>query len=146
MYNNSGIIYRIVACGSILLILGVLCLLLSRFWNPTKRNKADLVIAIVIIVIAVSYNVKYLYRLNNLQVKSHEGYFVSDNRTSRVAPPLPFTHEYTFSDASDGGLCFYLDTFSKKEIFPKEFSENIKYRIFYDADTKIIVKVEIIKE
>ena len=59
-----------------------------------------------------------------------------------MAPPLPFTDEYVFWNGEGKRQVFYLDIFSKKEIFPNEFVSDQKYTIYFDEFTNVITKVE----
>lgn len=59
-----------------------------------------------------------------------------------MAPPLPFTDEYVFYNGEGKKQEYYLDVFSKKEIFPEGFELNQEYTIYFDEFTDVIVKVE----
>ena len=76
---------------------------------------------------------------------SYTGEFIETHRNSRVAPPLPFTDEYVFWDGEGKRQVFYLDIFSKKEIFPYEFVSDQKYTIYFDEFTNVIVNIETVE-
>lgn len=141
MYNFSGIWFRIWGvCGAILL-LGVVCILLEKPWSNTFKLR-DCKIGLICIVIALLFGVGYFKSILSPDVSSYTGEFMSANRNSRVAPPLPVTFQYAFWNGDEQKLVFYLDAFSKKEIFPYEFEQGKEYTIYYDSRTNIIVKVE----
>ena len=133
MYDLSGIFYRIKSVGGIVFIIAGIELICSRFWNKEKRHKKMAVVGAIGVAFALVYSIVLWYGAINLEVGIHEGYISRIYRDSRVAPPLPFTMGYVFTN--DEGLkpTFYLDIGSKKTIYNKEFDEK---------RTNIIVKVE----
>lgn len=139
--NYSGIIYRIWGEAGIIILLGLACLLFSGF--RTKSFSKQCFIAGVLSVLygcgTVAY---YAICLFSPQINSFQGVFYEEYRNSRVAPPLPFTMEYSFYDESNKSKVFYLDVFSKKEILPEGFLENTEYSICYETRTNIIIGVE----
>ena len=139
MYDFSGIIYRIWAVCGIMLILGIICI------APWKRNLKfrDRAIGVILITFAVCLGSLYAYRIVVPTVSHYTGEFISSNRNSRVAPPLPFTRQYVFWNGTEKKQVFYLDTFSKKEIFPCELETNRTYTVYFDEFTNVIVKIEI---
>ena len=96
------------------------------------------------IVIAICLSLIYVSKIVFPDVSSYTGEFVYSHRNSRVAPPLPFTTKYVFWNGEGKKQPFYLDSFSKKEIFPYEFESGQKYTIYFDEFTNVIVRVEII--
>ncbi len=143
MYCFDGIIYRIWGCGGSIALLGIICLLLSHSWRPS-RDKRGTVIGIVLVVLAILISLFYLWRLSCPEVEVFDGTYLSENRNSRVAPPLPFTMCYNFSQNDDSTKSVYLDIISKKNIYQPEFTPGVIYRVYYDKITKIIVMVEAI--
>lgn len=141
MYNFSGLLYRIWGvCGTIL-VLGVVCILLQKPW--TKNFKIlDCKLGLTMIVFAVCLGLVYVSRIFFPDVSSYTGVFIETNRNSRVAPPLPVTYEYVFWDGEGKRQVFYLDIFSKEEIFPYEFASNQQYTIYFDEFTNVITRVE----
>ena len=140
IYNLSGLYYRIHAVGGVLLFLGILDLLLTLFlW---KKEKKLLILSILSIVTSLIFTTSYLIKLNNLEIEVYEGSFESTYRaTAGIPSVLPFDFEYHFtSEASNKE--FFLDAFSKKDIFPADFIEGNQYRIYYEKSTRIIVGVE----
>ena len=94
------------------------------------------------IVFAVCLGLVYVSRIFFPDVSSYTGVFIETNRNSRVAPPLPVTYEYVFWDGEGKRQVFYLDIFSKEEIFPYEFASNQQYTIYFDEFTNVITRVE----
>ena len=142
MYNFSGILYRIWGvCGTILVI-GLICILFEKPW--AKNFKLQDKFGLVMIVIAICLSLIYVSKIVFPDVSSYTGEFVYSHRNSRVAPPLPFTTKYVFWNGEGKKQPFYLDSFSKKEIFPYEFESGQKYTIYFDEFTNVIVRVEII--
>lgn len=87
----------------------------------------------------------YISRVVFPNVSSYAGEFVSTNRNSRVAPPLPLTSEYVFWNGEGKKQVFYLDALSKKEIIPYELETGKEYIIYFDDFTNVIVKIEAIE-
>jgi len=141
MFNFSGVFYRIWGVCGILLLLGVVCILVEKPWAKKIKLK-DLKIGLVGIALAIGLGLVYASRIVFPDVLSYTGEFVDTHRNSRVAPPLPLTDEYVFWNGEGKRQVFYLDFFSKKEIFPYEFEYGRQYTIYYDDFTNVIVKVE----
>jgi hypothetical protein len=125
------------------LILGVVCILFNKPWAKSFKIQ-DCKLGVIIIAIAVCMGLVYASRIAFPDVSSYVGEFVDVHRNSRVAPPLPITYEYVFWDGEGEKKVFYLDVFSKREIFPDEFVNDQKYKIYYDEFTNVIIKVEFV--
>lgn len=143
MYYYDGIIYRIWGVSGIMMLLGGICILLDRPWKRGFKL-SECKVSILLITGACVLGLFYASRVCMPTVQYFEGVFVEEHRNSRVAPPLPLTNEYTFSDGSKPNPVFYLDVISKDSIFPYDFVEGIKYRVYYDELLHIIVRVEVL--
>lgn len=141
MFNFSGVFYRIWGVCGILLLVGILCILVERPWAK-KVTLKDLSAGLLGIAFAICLGLVYASRILFPDVLSYTGEFIDTHRNSRVAPPLPFTREYVFWNGEGKKQVFYLDTFSKKEIFPCELEYGQQYTIYYDDFTNVIVRVE----
>lgn len=142
MYNFSGIIYRIWAVCGILFVLGMLLFLMVKPWKNGFKTK-DCKAAIIVMACAIFMGLVYTSRIIWPDVSSYTGDFIKSYGDSRVAPPLPFTSRYIFWNGEELKKSFYLDAFSKKEIFPYKFEEGKEYTIYFDEFTNVIVKVEV---
>lgn len=141
MYNFSGVLFRIWGVCGVILILGVAGILFQKPWANTfdiKNCKSGL----FMIGLAICLSIIYASRIVFPNVSSYTGEFVETHRNSRVAPPLPVTHEYVFWNGEGKKQVFYLDSFSKKEIFPYEFVNDQNYTIYFDEFTNVIIRVE----
>jgi hypothetical protein len=143
MYNFSGIMYRIWSTCGFLFFLGCLLIILEKPWK--KCNIKKCISGFVIALLGIGLAVIYLSRMFYPNISVYTGEFISSNRDSSVAPPLPLTNEYCFWNGNEKKKVFYLDILSKKEIFPNDFETGEEYVVYYDEFTKIIVKVEIKK-
>lgn len=144
MYNFSGIVYRIWGVCGIILFVGLIAILCTKPWMQDfsiSKVKIDL----LFIVFAICLGLVYSSRILIPDVSSYTGEFIECHRNSRVAPPLPVTYEYVFWDGEGKRQVFYLDIFSKKEIFPYEFVSDQKYTIYFDDFTNVIVRVETVE-
>lgn len=144
MYNFSGIVYRIWGVCGIILLVGIIAILCAKPWMP-DFNISKVKIDLLFIVFAICLGSIYISRIVFPDVSSYTGEFIETHRNSRVAPPLPFTDEYVFWNGEGKRQVFYLDIFSKKEIFPYEFVSSQKYTIYFDEFTNVITKVEAVK-
>ena len=142
MYNFSGIVYRIWGVSGVMLLLGIVCILFEKPWTEQFRIK-NCKVGIVLVVFAICSGSILASRIVFPQVSSYTGEFIRSNRNSRVAPPLPFTTEYVFESEDGQKKGFYLDTFSKKEIFTLELEKNQEYVVYFDKSTNVIVKIEL---
>ena len=139
--NYSGIIYRIWAVGGAIVLLGIGCLLASGI-RTKSFSKQCFWAGVLCVVYGLGTAVYYIVQLLSPDVASLHVVFYEEYRNSRVAPPLPFTMEYSFYDENNDSRVFYLDVLSKKEIIPEGFLEDIEYIIYYETSTNIIVGVE----
>ena len=139
--NYSGIIYRIWAVAGAIILLGIGCLLVSGI-RTKSFSKQCFLAGVLCVVYGLGTAVYYIAQLVSLDVASLHGVFYEEYRNSRVAPPLPFTMEYSFYDENNDSQVFYLDVLSKKEIIPEGFEEDKEYTIYYETSTNIIVGVE----
>ena len=143
MYNFQGIWYRIVACGCVLLILGLWALAASKFWNHQHMDKKSFSTGCFVTGVSIFYIIYHIIALASPEVLVCTGSLVESRRASRSAPPLPLTWEYVFDTGEPLKKCFELDSISKKQIFPEEGLElGEKYQIYYEKHTKIIVKID----
>lgn len=138
-YTLSGIAYRLWSPSAVLLMLGILCVLVSWHKKP-KRNMEGVIVGTLTILWGLGLVIYYGNCLINPKIESVTAEFTHEARNSRVAPPLPFTMEYEFN--SGKFYEFYLDAFSKKEIFPEDFVEGSQYTVYYEERTQIIVRID----
>lgn len=143
MWNFGGILYRVWAVGGIILLLGAACLLVSKIGRE-DFNKDCCIAGVFCSVVGIAAMIYFLFCMFFPQVSSIQGTFTQKYRNSRVAPPLPFTYEYTFYDDDGFAGAFYLDTFTRKEIIPQGFILNEEYIVYYEARTNVIVGVEMV--
>lgn len=139
--NYSGIVYRIWAVAGVIVLLGVADLLVCGI-RTKSFSKSCFYAGVLAVLFGLGTAAYYANCRLNPKVESVQGVFYEEYRNSRVAPPLPFTMEYTFSNA-DGVLeTFYLDVLSKKEIIPEGFQKGEEYLVSYEARSNIILGVE----
>ena len=144
MYNLSGIAYRIWGvCG----IISLMCLItvITSIWNEKKRKEIIIVCVVAFLYCCID-GFNYFSILQNPDIQVFEGAYCEGYRDSRVAPPLPFTSCYRFVDTEGNNGNFYLDTFAKKEIYYEDFVVGDLYRVYYESETDIIVKIDHIYE
>ena len=139
MYSVSGLVYRILTVGCLMLIIGIICLITSKFWMPTKRKIPFLMIAICILIFSVSYISVYIYKTVNPSIATCEGTFIREYTDSSQAP---FSHSYIFDVGQSEDKRVYLDSFSKKRIFSEDFQKGDMYKITFEKDTWVILHVE----
>ena len=101
-----------------------------------KKEMIDLLFGILCIILSISTVIYYTYVTANPQIKYFEGSYDGLNHYRTYGET-----EYSFKD-NEGITEFILDSHSKKKIYPDDFEEGVKYRIFYEDRTSIIVKVE----
>lgn len=141
-YCFDGLIYRIFAVGGVITLAGTAPFFISRFASRSEPAVWEKQCFLLSGVFGVIYTLWYLILLLNPAISMHRGYFIDEYRDSRVAPPLPLTMAYSFSNDYQPRPVFYLDVFSKKKIFNQEFDADKEYIIYYEEHTNIILKVE----
>ena len=141
MYNFSGVIYRIWAVCGFIFLLGLLIVIFQQPWRKPRKLK-EYAASLLLICSAVFFASIYASRIVFPKIEVYTGEFVSSHPDHRVAPPLPFTNEYVFWNVEGKKQAYYLDVFSKKEIFPYDFEKYQVYTIYFDDFSNVIVKVE----
>lgn len=144
MYNFSGVLYRIWGVCGVILILGVVGILFEKPWAK-KVKIQNCKVELIAIAFAICLGLIYASRIVFPDVSSYTGEFIESHRNSRAAPPLPVTNQYVFWNGEGKRKVFYLDIFSKREIFPYEFVGGQKYTIYFDEFTNVITKVEAVE-
>lgn len=139
--NYSGIIYRIWGEAGMIILLGLACILFSGL-RTKSFSKQCFAAGILCVLYGCGMTICYLTCLFSPQIDSFQGFLYEEYRNSRVAPPLPLTMEYSFSEVDGDKKVFYLDLLSKKEIIPEGFQEGEEYIVCYETRTNIIVRVE----
>lgn len=141
MLNYSGVIYRIWGVAGIIVLIGLGDLLLS--WSRSKSfDKQCFAAGVLCVIFGFGTVAYYSTCLFSPKVDSFQGVFYEEHRNSRVAPPLPLTMEYSFSEIDSKTKVVYLDVLSKKEIIPEGFLKDTEYFIYYETRTNIILSVE----
>ena len=138
MYDISGLYYQMKVDSIVFVIVGILFLVDSHFWTLNKIKKKDLCVSLICCVISIYFLIYYHNVISDLKVSVHEGEFVEEHRES----PYLFRMEYCFTTKNGLKPLFYLDVFSKKKIYPNDFEEGTRYRVYYEQKTNVIIKVE----
>ena len=138
MYNFRGIYYQMMTRIVVYAMVGILFILLSKCWIPQKRNLKKMLGGIIGIVLCLASIVYYSDIVKNSMILIHEGYFSREYRGNTGL----FGMSYSFTNGDGVKPVFFLDVFSKKEIYPEDFNSQQKYRIYYENETNIIVCVE----
>lgn len=77
----------------------------------------------------------------NPEISCYVGKYIENSPANE--PRLSFfSWIYVFDDGELSKETFYLDSFSKKKIFNKDFEEGKTYKIYYEEKDRIIVRVE----
>lgn len=138
MYDLSGLYYQMKSDALCFGLVGILFLICSRFWMDKKRNKKDLVVGLISILLCVCSIGYHCYVIDNLEVGIHEGMLIREGRDN----PYLFRTEYCFSNSNGHKPIYYLDVFSKKVIYPEDLKKDITYRVYFEKKTEVILKIE----
>ena len=84
----------------------------------------DLLFGILCIILSISTVIYYTYVTVHPQIKYFEGSYDGLNHYRTYGET-----EYSFKD-NEGITEFILDSHSKKKIYPDDFEEGVKYRIW----------------
>ena len=115
---------------------GMLIIIVNLPLKKKKKEMKDLLFGILCIILSISTVIYYTYVTTHPQIKYFEGSY------DQVIRHKTFSgNEFVFKD-SEGTMGFYISLHSKEKIYPNDFEEGVKYRIFYEDRTSIIVKVE----
>lgn len=149
MYDLSGLKHLILFSDLPMLIVALLLLILEwkKIFNSIKKKrwekgvkKTMFLIAFCTLwfIISGGTNAYHLYYPN---ISFYEGEYIREYRANESRLSF-FSWRYVFDDGVEPRESFYLDSFSKKEIFNNDFEEGKKYRIYYEEKDNIIVRVE----
>ena len=137
MYDFSGIWYHIIIWG-VMTIVALLFLVTERSKTKLKNRKSrknEIMIGLLMSIVFLLY---YIYILINPSIEVFVGEYYKEHRERGLQTC------YCFKEYDGSNNSFYLDLFSAKRIIPAGFVEGIDYDIYYEVNTKTIVKVEYI--
>ena len=140
LYNFSGILYRMGIVCSVLVLLGIVCILLERMPAKKWKKRADKMGWIMIagsILLALFYASSIVFP----DVSAYTGEFVGRHGNGKGF----MIKEYVFWTGEGTKKVLSMDIFSKQEIYPQEFVEGKEYRVYFDERTRIVVGVESIE-
>ena len=137
MYDYTGIIVLTITftCS---LILGITVVLLSRRVNTQKRKIPMMFVSIAIIIGAVFMLSQLIPALISPDIEMLEGIY-ADTHNPTSGAHLTRTIYFDIGERDDTSLM--LDVFSMHKILPV-MEEGQLYRVWYEANTEIIVKCE----
>ena len=133
----SGLYFRTISCGLLSGAIGILFLILSHFWSNSARNIRECVIGVFAILVCAGFCGYYGYVLYSPNIAVYEGRFIEERRGG-----YPLCWEYVFFNGNGKKSVFYLDSFSKKEVYPDEFKCGDTYSVSYEGRTGIIIAVK----
>lgn len=140
MFDYSGIVYRTLSDGGLILIINVFLIIITKITDKKKKQKDKKTILCALVGIVISFVIMFYngWWLLNPSVEFFDGEFRSYNH-ARIGM---FVNEYVFIDENNPDPVFTLDAFSKRKIYNEDFQEGVTYRIYYESHSKIIVRVE----
>lgn len=149
MYDLSGLQHMVCFNDLLLLLLGVVvfALNLEKIKNNSnkkqceKKVKTYFFVSAIAIIWAIVSGGTIIYHIYNPEIHCYEGVYLRESPANEARMSF-FSWRYVFDDGTEPNEDFYLDSFSKKKIFAKDFEEGKKYRIYYEEKDDIIVKVE----
>jgi len=122
--------------GVAIFAMGVIILFLSSI-NTRKhpRNKRDMMLGVIGIGIGLCLSYEYIHRINNPEIGEYTGQYVEWHRDGAY-------YLYRFTSQNNGNMSFKLDRYTKNEMEEMPFIENNTYTIFYERDSKSILRIE----
>ena len=149
MYDLSGLKHLIVFSDLPMLLVAILLFTLDWkhiFYSlKKKRWEKGVKKTLVLIVICSTWFAisggKNTYHIYNPDVSCYEGEYIKEYPANEASLSF-FSWRYVFDDEIPPFDSFYLDSFSKKKIYNKEFEVGKTYRIYYETKDRIIVRVE----
>ena len=137
MYDYTGIIVLTIAftCS---LILGITVVLLSKRVNTQKRKIPMMFVSIAIIIGAIFMLSQLMPALISPEIEMLEGVYTD---TYKPTSGAHWTRTLYFDIGESDDISLTLDVFSMHKILPV-MEEGQLYRVWYEANTEIIVKCE----
>lgn len=113
-------------------------LVTSHLGSARKINKRRLAEGIFALVDTVYLGWYCIGAILSPNILSHEGTLLAIHRTHHSWSSM----DYTFSNRDGLKPVLELDSFTRKKIYPQGLEEGKTYRVYYEARTKIMVKIE----
>ena len=138
----SGIWYRLISTGAFFLLCGIFILAYSKREQKPNIQRKKLLAGIFTTCFAVVHIAYHAFLLICPSVSETTGVFIDSRRDGRASPPLPFTWAYVFDTDASLNQRYYIDSFSKQQIFPHSgLTPNCAYQIWYESHSRIILDI-----
>ena len=135
-YSFSGITHYLKNYFSICII-AIVVLVISKIWDPQKRDKKGVLAGLISLLVGVAYTVYFLLILVNPHIESFTGTLEKCYRKSRQSPS---TYQYIFSEDNER-VFLYLDRASMQKIYPEGLIEGCRYEVHYVDQWDTIVGI-----
>lgn len=135
----QGILARLWCSSGVVILIGVFCLLIM--WIEKEKKTETIAVACLCVLLGVGVGIWYSYALLNPDTQIVSGTFVYDQKKTDAMPPLPLTREYIFEDEQGQRIDLYMDSFTKKQVFPETLAPGESYIITYEERTDLILKI-----
>ena len=149
MYDLSGLKHLIYYSDLPLFFLALLLLVLYRkaILNSFKKKCWEKGVKTVLLLVTVGILWSVLssgiiaWHIYKPDISCYEGKYLKEYPANEARLSF-FSWRYVFDNGAKPHEAFYLDSFSKKNIYNKDFEKGKRYRIYYEEKDNIIVKVE----
>ena len=141
-YDFSGLWYH-VKCDlffvGLLILFEIVGLLLPHLNISLSKKVWEKIVIAILCTIQICSVYELTTYIRNPDVKVCEGVLARENRRHSYSM---FTWDYKFEDADGNTTYALLDSFTRKKMLPEGFVEGEEYRVYYEDNTDIIVKIE----
>lgn len=120
--------------SSIIAIIGLVIILVKK----NRAGKTEMIIGIILIVLCLGFAAKEFYHSVNPEVEN-----ITVNLDSYYRPPYKIGYECTFTDVDGENYNLYIDPLTlRKNIGNEDLIQNGMYKISYDINEQIIIKIK----
>ena len=102
----------------------------------------EVIVTAVFAIILIGFACEDVRHIRNPEIEMVEGVLVKEYSRRRRGP---FTWEYIVEDSIGRKTSCFLDSFTCKKMLPEGFFKGDRYRVYYEDNTDIIVKIEFLE-
>ena len=133
MYDFTGIYQEMIYFG-VLGVVGITMIVQSKFWNKNKRNIGDMLLGIAVVIACLYTVIQDTRAIQNENICIYEGEAWES-----------WHRGYTFMRADGDKRKLEIWGPACKKLCEEQIEKGKRYRVYYEEETEIIVKIQEIK-
>ena len=133
MYDFIGIYQEMIYFG-VFGVVGITMIVQSKFWNKNKRNIGDMLLGIAVVIACLYTVIQDTRAIQNENICIYEGKSWES-----------WHRGYTFMGAEGDKRQLEIWGPARKKLCEEQIEKGKRYRVYYEEETEIIVKIQEIK-